>query len=104
MAKAKTTSYILELELNVNPHERKHLNKKLEAGRQIYNACLGEALKRLHVLQRDKEYRKTVELIQNMKTSEFGADQSERKRLRALAVEIEQSHGYSEYQLTVDSR
>lgn len=99
MAKAKTPSYILELELNVNPHERKHLNKKLEAGRQIYNACLGEALKRLHVLQRDKEYRKTVELIQNMKTSEFGADQSERKRLRALAVEIEQSHGYSEYQL-----
>ena len=50
MAKAKTPSFVLELELFLTPHERKQLKKKLNIGRQIYNACLGEAVTCSHHL------------------------------------------------------
>lgn len=86
MAKAKTESFVLELELVVNPHELKVIQKKLNVGRQIYNACLGEALKCLHKVQSDPEYRS---LLKEPTSRERNA------RLR----EIECKYGYSEYQL-----
>ena len=86
MAKAKTASFVLELELVLNPHERSILKKKLNISRQIYNACLGEALKRLHKIQADKDYR----LILSQEKSKERAQQLK---------EIERRYGYSEYQL-----
>ena len=56
MAKTKTPSFVLELELSLNPHVRKLIKKKLNISRQIYNACLGEALKHLHKIQNAKNY------------------------------------------------
>lgn len=38
--------FILEMEIRVTPRDAKILNKRLEAGRLIYNACLREALRR----------------------------------------------------------
>lgn len=61
MAKETTPSFVLELELMVNPHERKVLNKKLNIGRQIYNACLGQALKRLRAVLSDKSYKSLLD-------------------------------------------
>ena len=86
MAKVKTTSFVLELELSMNSHERAILKKKLNIGRQIYNACLGEALKRLNKVQADKEYRLVLE-------------QEKSKERNQRLKEIERFHGYSEYQL-----
>ena len=86
MAKAKTPSFILELELSVNSHEKAVLRKKLNIGRQIYNACLGESLKRLHKVQADKEYQF---LLTQKSSSERNA------RIKAICL----SHGYTEYQL-----
>ena len=56
MAKAKTPSYVLTLELKVNSREAFAIEKNFRIGKQIYNDCLGEALKRLHRMQSDKEY------------------------------------------------
>lgn len=86
MAKAKTASFVLELELSMNSHEQAILKKKLNIGRQIYNACLGEALKRLHKVQADKEYRLVL-------------DQEKSNERNQRLKEIERFHGYSEYQL-----
>lgn len=86
MAKAKTESFVLEFELLLNSHERAVLKKKLNVARQIYNACLGEILKRLHKVQADKEYRNLLSL------------EKSRERTQRLR-EIERSYGYSEYQL-----
>ena len=47
MAKAKTPSYVLELELQVNKRQRDFLEKQMRIAKAIYNTCLGEALKRL---------------------------------------------------------
>lgn len=86
MAKAKTASFVLELELSVNPHERAVLKKKLNIARSIYNACLGEALKRLHKVQADKEYRMLLK-------------EDKSKERNTSLKHIERDYGYSEYEL-----
>lgn len=114
MAKAKTPSFVLELELFLTPHERKQLKKKLNIGRQIYNACLGEVLKRLHKIQNDKAYGMLVKalkaLIKRIAALEKQPASKEQKealkqlkqqktRLMAECKSIELAFGYSEYQL-----
>ncbi len=46
MGKAKTASFILELLLRVEEGAARVLVARLEAGRQLYNACLDEARRR----------------------------------------------------------
>lgn len=42
---------MLELGLEKNAHEEVELNKRFEAARQLYNACLSEAKRRLDLLR-----------------------------------------------------
>jgi transposase len=56
MASAKTDSFILELPLRVSPDQEKQMLARLDAARQVYNACLGECLKRLSLLRQSKAY------------------------------------------------
>lgn len=89
MAKAKkpkTPSYILEFELKVNAQQRKLLDVKMRVAKQVYNACLGYATKRLKAVLADQEYRLLV------KTE---ASKERNERLRG----IEKFYGYSEYDL-----
>lgn len=86
IGKSNTPSYVLELELDVNKKDVAILEKKMRIAKSIYNSCLRYALKRLAELRSDKEYR---ELVKDKKAK------ARTKRLK----EIEQSHGYSEYQL-----
>ena len=51
MAKAKTPSFILELGLETKTHDEAVLNARFEAARQLYNACLDEAKRRLFLLR-----------------------------------------------------
>jgi putative transposase len=56
MNKTRTDSFIVELPLRSSPTEEKRLLARLEAARQVYNACLGESLKRLNLLRQSKAY------------------------------------------------
>ena len=67
MAKTKSASYILTLKLKTEPWQEHILEKRFEIGRQLYNACLSELLKRYKKLQNDKNYRV---LIKQEKTKE----------------------------------
>ena len=58
MAKAKTPTFILELALEISPHDEAELNARFEAARQLYNACLDEAKRRLALLRQSKEFQK----------------------------------------------
>ncbi|TAN40689.1 MAG: hypothetical protein EPN24_04435 [Candidatus Methanoperedens sp.] len=60
--KSETPSFVLELPLNTNPMQESTILIRLEAGRQLYNACLGEALKRLDLLRQSKEFQETRKL------------------------------------------
>lgn len=48
---SSTPSFVCELPLRVSPAQEKALLARLEAARQLYNACLGEALKRVDLIQ-----------------------------------------------------
>jgi len=56
MGKSKTPTFILELALETSPHDEAELNARFEAARQLYNACLDEAKRRLDLLRQSKEF------------------------------------------------
>lgn len=58
----RTPSFICELPLRAVPAAVHALNARLEAARQIYNACLGEALRRARLLGERRAYRKARRL------------------------------------------
>ena len=111
--KDTTSSYVLELEMKTTAYDRKILDKKMRIGKNIYNACLGEAQKRLRAVRADKTYRMTVKLKQaisatyhtakvkqaNQRTAKEKDIISQWKQIIDEIYAIEQGYGYSEYQL-----
>ena len=69
--KSKTPSFVLELPLNTNSVQESTILVRLEAGRQLYNACLGEALKRLDLLRQSKEFQETRKLPRGKGKNQF---------------------------------
>ena len=53
---AKTPSFVTELPLAVDGEQERIVLARLEAARQVYNACLGEALKRREALLHSRAY------------------------------------------------
>ncbi len=60
--KSETPSFVLELPLKSTSVEESIILTRLEAGRQLYNACLGEALKRLDLIRQSREFQKVIVL------------------------------------------
>ncbi len=58
MAKAKTPSFVVTIEMKTNDSVIKAIEDSLEIARVIYNSCLGELLKREKQMKRTKEYRR----------------------------------------------
>lgn len=62
MKRAKTPSFILELPLHTNPVQESTILVRLDTGRQLYNACLGETLNCLDLIRQSKEFQETQKL------------------------------------------
>jgi transposase len=74
IAKSKTESFDFELPLKTNPSEEKILLKRFECGRQLYNNCLGELLKRLDLMRESKAWRNAGKMPQGKdRTASFKA-------------------------------
>lgn len=56
MAKVKTPSFVTEIPLKVTPAQEAVLLKRLDAARQVYNACLGEGLRRVDLMRQSKAW------------------------------------------------
>ena len=69
MGKAKTPSFVTELSLRTASSDEKRLLARLEAGRQVYNACLGESFKRLDLLHQSKAYQAARKMPRGQKNS-----------------------------------
>ena len=54
----RTKSFICELPLRVTPAEERVLLARLEAARQVYNACLGEAKRRVGLVRQSKAFQR----------------------------------------------
>ncbi|CRK80198.1 hypothetical protein [Neobacillus massiliamazoniensis] len=57
-----TPTFTATIRLKTPPKQVKHLLMLSDCARQLYNACLGEGIKRLHRLQHTTLYRETVQL------------------------------------------
>ncbi|MEO1374863.1 MAG: transposase [Cyanobacteria bacterium J06635_10] len=87
--KTSTPSFITELPLKVDSKQEKELLARLQAARQLYNACLNEALVRMNLVRSSDSFKQAKALR--------GKD----KKLRAeLFKEARKQHRFSEYELS----
>ncbi len=63
--RGKTLSFICELPLRVTQQQEVILLTRLEAGRQLYNTCLGETMRRLRLIRQSKDYNAARTLKKN---------------------------------------
>ena len=89
----KTPSFITELPLITTPTDEKHLLARLEAARQVFNACLGESFKRLDLLRQSKAYQAARKMARGQKNSPKAKARSKAFRQANKAV------GFHEYDL-----
>src|SRR5579862_7661433 len=83
----RTPSFVCEVPLRVHPHKEHTLLARLEAARQVYNACLGEARKRVRLVRESKAFQRARTLARG---------DPERTRLFRVA---RAQHGFSDYAL-----
>ncbi len=88
MKKNRGPSFILELPLIVDSGQAKRLRAHLEAARQLYNALLGEALRRLHRMKADAEWQAARAI-----------PRSQKQERRAAFSRLRKDYGFSEYSL-----
>ena len=86
VARKSTPTYTIEFPLNIPVWQQHRLEKKFKIARNVYNSCLGEALKRHKRVKADKEYRA---LLREPKSKERNKQLSD----------IRLIYGFSEYGL-----
>ena len=74
MRQTKTPSFITELSLKTTPVQESTILVRLDTGRQLYNACLGEGLTRLDLIRQSKEF----QAIQKLPKTKDGEPNKER--------------------------
>ncbi|MEO1375294.1 MAG: transposase [Cyanobacteria bacterium J06635_10] len=88
MARSKTPSFVTELPLKVNSKQEKELLARFQAARQLYNACLNEALVRMNLV-------KNSELYQQAKKLRGGS----KKARQDLFNKAREQHRFNDYAL-----
>ncbi len=88
MKRAKTPSFLLELPLRLDAGQANHLQAHLEAARCLYNALLGEALRRLQRMRRDPAWQAARAL-----------PRSRRQERNAAFSRLRNQYGFAEYAL-----
>ena len=81
-------SFVYTLALKVTSSDAKILERRLDAARQIYNASLGEALRRLRLCRESKDWQKAKKLSSTKK-----------KERKALFNAVQKHYALSEYSL-----
>ncbi|HKV58170.1 MAG TPA: hypothetical protein VJO32_07805, partial [Ktedonobacteraceae bacterium] len=88
MKRSTTLTFLLELPLHVDAGQAKRLRAHFEAARCLYNALLGEAIKRLRAMRADPAWQEARAIPQ--------AQKQERKEAFSR---LRQMYGFSEYAL-----
>lgn len=98
MSRKAGPSFVLELPLVVGPHEARVLATRFEAGRQLYNACLGEALRRLDLMKQSRAWAQARAMPK-------GPPKSPEQKARARAFSaIAGTVGFTDYDLQAFAR
>ena len=98
-------SFTMEFELIAGNKEINFLEKRFNAGSNIYNLCLDHCIKQLNKLKRDREYRKSVKALKTVsrKLEKKNLPQDEIKRLKDIKIsctnkikELEKEYQFTE--------
>jgi transposase len=84
----KTPTFLLELPLQVTREQAKHLQGHFEAARQLYNALLGESMKRLHRMRASEAWQQARAI-----------PRTEQQARKAAFTALRKDYGFSEYAL-----
>jgi len=94
MGKSKTLTFILELAIVSSPQDEAELNARFEAARQLYNACLDEAKRRLDLLRQSNQFKHAKRMPKTVN--------GKRNKGRSLAFkELNAKFGFSEYSIII---
>jgi putative transposase len=88
MPRATKPSFIIELPLKVDSAQDRELKARFQAARQLYNACLGEAMTRLNLVRNSEAYQTARKIPKTFK----------KQRSEAFA-KARVAYRYSEYDL-----
>lgn len=107
MAKAKTPSFIIDVELKGKNRDFLMIESELEINRVIYNTALGEYLKREKQMKRTKRYKKLVRisrvikshLAKNFNKEKMEYFQNEKKRISEEFKNLREEFGLTEYSM-----
>ena len=88
MKRAKTPTFLLELPLQVDWSQERHVRAHLEAARCLYNALLSEAMKRLRCMRNDPAWNKARAIPRSHK----------QQRAQAFAA-LRTKYRFSEYEM-----
>ena len=98
MARTTTPSFITEIEVALEPGQEKTLLVRLETGRQLYNAVLGESLKRLSLMRQSKGYQATLKIPKKVKAKKSRKMVGNPERTQAFK-KVREQYGFREYDL-----
>ena len=107
MVKAKTPSFIIDVELKGTNRDLLMIDAELEVNRVIYNTSLGEYLKREKQMKRTKRYKKLVRisraikshLAKNSNKEKMEYYRDERKSLSEEFKKLREEFGLTEYSM-----
>ena len=82
MARSKAPSFITELPLKVDSYSESELLSRFQAARQLYNACLSEAMARMNLVRHSEIYQSARKITREQKKKRSDAFTSPRKNYR----------------------
>ena len=97
MPESKKSSFVHELKLKLDPKQESILNVRLNISRQVYNACLGEGLKRLNLMRDSKDWQRACKMPPKIKGQKNSLVVN--KERQELFKTARQKHDFSEYAL-----
>ena len=88
MPRSTTPTFVTELPLVVHSKQDKELLSRFQAGRQLYNACLSEAMARMNLVRNSQAYQAVKQI-----------SLEEKKRRSSAFSEARKAYRYSDYDL-----
>ncbi len=87
MVRKTTPSFVTEIELSVSAHDERELRIRFEVARQVYNAALGESLRRLAAMRQSRNFQVALKISKK--------DPGRNKLLKTAR----EAHSFREYDL-----
>ncbi|MFB2982086.1 hypothetical protein [Microseira sp. BLCC-F43] len=89
MAKSKTSSFITEIPLVVDSKQQKELLSRFQAARQLYNACLSEAMARMNLVKNSEVLEQAKQINREAKKKRSEAFSAARSAYRYSDYDIQ---------------